>query len=80
MYIFNKLCKIITPISTALSCSFIYVATIDYYHRKCMTQKWIPPIKYTYLLNPGLIIGALIGIKYAYLGGPLISSSANKIK
>ena len=45
-----------------------------------MTQKWIPPIKYTYLLNPGLIIGALIGIKYAYLGGPLISSSANKIK
>jgi hypothetical protein len=70
--LFNHLFRITVPVTYALSCSMIYVMSIDYYYRTYPTVKWTTPFKYKYLLNPGLILGGLTGIVYLYLGEPKV--------
>ena len=71
--IYHNIFRATAPITIALSCSWCYLIGIDLYYRTFPTFKWSRSFKLKYLLNPGLIFGALLGARYCYLGKPLIN-------
>jgi hypothetical protein len=76
----NNLFRVSAPLTCAFSCSVIYIIGIDYYYKTFPRVKWTTPFKLKYLLNPGLIFAAFLGVRYAYLGEPLIPYLIRKNK
>lgn len=71
--IYHNIFRATAPITIGLSCSWFYIVGVDLYYNTFPTVKWSRSFKLRYMLNPGLILGALLGARYAYLGKPLIN-------
>jgi len=76
----SQLFRYTSPIWAPISGSILYISMLNWYYKTFPTIKWTTPFKLKHLLNPGLVLGGIIGIKYVYLGEPIIPYVIRKNK